>query len=79
MSLLLRLIRDNLHLFQVVRANKVWPGAQNVVRKNLGKLLNTALQSRADSTTKTYIRIIRKFFVWRKANEIPLNCRSIAQ
>jgi hypothetical protein len=49
-----------------------WREAPDIVKRNLSKIINTALKSKAASTTKTYINNINQFFLWCKANEIPL-------
>ena len=65
---------NNEELLQVIRANKAWLDAPDIVSKNLDQLLSTTIimKSRANSTTKTYLRITRKFFGWCKANGIQL-------
>lgn len=49
-----------------------WREAPDIVKRNLSKIINTALKSKAASTTKTYINNINQYFLWCKANEIPL-------
>lgn len=52
--------------------NESWQEAPSVVRQNIQGLLKVALRSRADSTIKTYVRNVKKFFRWCNEKTIPL-------
>lgn len=64
---------SNVNLLQVIRTNPTWREAPDMARRNLSKIVNIALKSKAESTTKSYRNIISNFFRWCKKNEISLS------
>ena len=47
--------------FQVILSSRSWKGFQQFSSVNVFQVLDVMLKSRADATTKAYVRVIRKF------------------
>ena len=50
--------------FQIILSNKSWKGFQHFSSGNVYQVLEVMLKSRANTTSKAYARVIRKFFEW---------------
>ena len=49
-----------------------WKGFQQFSSINVYEVLDVMLKSRADSTTKAYVRVIRKFLDWSKSRHFKM-------
>ena len=49
-----------------------WKGFQQFSSINVYEVLNVKLKSRADSTTKAYVHVIRKFLDWSKSRNFNM-------
>ena len=58
--------------FQIMLSSNCWKGFQQFSAINVYKVLDVMLKSRADSTTKAYVRIIRKFLGWSKSRHFNM-------
>ena len=57
--------------FQIMLSSNFWKGFQQF-SINFYKVLDVMLKSRADSTTKAYVRVIRKFLDWSKSRHFNM-------
>ena len=53
--------------FQIMLSSNSWKGFQQFSSINVYEVLDVMLKSRADSNTKAYVRVIRKFLDWSKS------------
>ena len=53
-------------------SSKSWKGFQQFSSINVYEVLDVMLKSRADSTTKAYVRVIRKFLDWSKSRHFKM-------
>jgi len=53
-------------------SSNFWKGCQQFSSINVYEALNVMLKSRADSTTKAYVRVIRKFLDWSKSRHFNM-------
>ena len=58
--------------FQIILSSNSWKGFQQFSAINVYKVLDVMLKSRADSTTKAYVRVIRKFLGWSKSRHFNM-------
>ena len=58
--------------FQVILSSESWKGFQQFSSGNVYQVLEVMLKSRADTTSKAYVRVIRKFFEWCKSKHFNL-------
>ena len=81
-SIFVRLLKDVLFFcfsiyalflsFQVILSSNSWKGFQQFSSINVYEVLEVMLKSRADTTTKTYVRVIRKFLEWSKSRHFNM-------
>ena len=81
-SILVRLLKDVLFCcfsiyvlflsFQVILSSNSWKGFQQFSSINVYEVLEVMLKSRADTTTKAYVRVIRKFLEWSKSRHFNI-------
>lgn len=57
---------------QIMLSSNSWKGFQQFSSINIYEVLNVMLKSRADSTTKAYVRVIRKFLDWSKSRQFNM-------
>ena len=57
---------------QIMLSSNSWKGFQQFSSINVYEVLNVMLKSRADSTTKAYVRVIRKFLDWSKSRQFNM-------
>ena len=53
--------------FQVILSSNSWKGFQQFSSIDVYEVLEVMLKSMADTTTKGYVRVIRKFLEWSKS------------
>ena len=58
--------------FQVILSSNSWKGFQQFSSINVYEVLEVMLKSRADTTTKAYVRVIRKFLEWSKSRHFNM-------
>ena len=58
--------------FQIMLSSNFWKGFQQFSAINVYKVLDVMLKSRADSTAKAYVRVIRKFLDWSKSRHFNM-------
>ena len=58
--------------FQIMLSSNFCKGFQQFSAINVYKVLDVMLKSRADSTTKAYVRVIRKFLDWSKSRHFNM-------
>ena len=58
--------------FQITLSSNSWKGFQQFSSINVYEVLDVMLKSRADSTTKAYVRVIRKFLDWSKSRHFSM-------
>ena len=58
--------------FQIMLSSNSWKGFQQSSSINVYEVLDVMLKSRADSTTKAYVRVIRKFLDWSKSRHFKM-------
>ena len=58
--------------FQVILSSNSWKGFQQFSSINVYEVLEVMLKSRADTTTKAYVRVIRKFLEWSKSKHFNM-------
>ena len=58
--------------FQVILSSNSWKGFQQFSSINVYEVLEVMLKSRADTTTKAYVRVIRKFLEWSKGRHFNM-------
>jgi len=58
--------------FQVILSSNSWKGFQQFSSINVYEVLEVMLKSRADTTTKAYVRAIRKFLEWSKSGHFNM-------
>ena len=58
--------------FQVILSSNSWKGFQQFSSINVYEVLEVMLKSRADTTTKTYVCVIRKFLEWSKSRHFNM-------
>ena len=58
--------------FQIMLSSNSWKGFQQFSAINVYKVLDVMLKSRADSTTKAYVLVIRKFLGWSKSRHFNM-------
>ena len=58
--------------FQVILSCNSWKGIQQFSSINVYEVLEVMLKSRADTTTKAYVRVIRKFLEWSKGRHFNM-------
>ena len=58
--------------FQVILLSNSWKGFQQFSSINFYEVLEVMLKSRADTTTKAYVRVIRKFLEWSKSRHFNM-------
>ena len=57
---------------QIMLSSNSWKGFQQFSSINVYEVLNVMLKSRADSTTKAYVRVIRKLLDWSKSRQFNM-------
>ena len=58
--------------FQVILSSNSWKGFQQFSSINVYEVLEVMLKSRADTITKAYVRVIRKFLDWSKSRHFNM-------
>ena len=58
--------------FQVILPSNSWKGFQQFSSFNVYDVLEVMLKSRADTTTKAYVRVIRKFLELSKSRHFNM-------
>ena len=58
--------------FQVILSSNSWKGFQQFSSINVYEVLEVMLKSRADTTTKAYVPVIRKFLDWSKSRHFNM-------
>ena len=58
--------------FQVILSSNSWKGFQQFSSINVYEVLDVMLKSRADTITKAYVRLIRKFLEWSKSRHFNM-------
>ena len=81
-SIFVRLLKDVLFCcfsiyalflsFQVILSSNSWKGFQQFSSINVYEVLEVMLKSRADTTTKAYVRVIRKSLEWSKSRHFNM-------
>ena len=56
--------------FQILSSCKAWAPFLVSSPPNFGQMLSVILQSRANSTTKAYLRIVERFLEWCKSKKL---------
>ncbi|XP_068713437.1 uncharacterized protein [Montipora foliosa] len=59
-------------LAQIMLSSNSWKGFQQFSSINVYEVLNVMLKSRSDSTTKAYVRVIRKSLDWSKSRQFNM-------
>ena len=77
-SIFVRLLKDVRSIyalflsFQVILSSNSWKGFQQFSSINVYEVLEVMLKSRADTTTKAYVRVIRKSLEWSKSRHFNM-------
>ncbi|CAH3176383.1 unnamed protein product, partial [Porites lobata] len=72
------LVAHSIHIGnEVILSSNSWKGFQQFSSINVYEVLEVMLKSRGDTTTKAYVRVIRKFLEWSKVQQSCTSSSSV--